>query len=277
VVDDRVRVRVPHDATTLSGDKPGVSGECRGDPLRHLLPSGRFCLEGDGRVLHVWRVDSDASRRVVKCRVANKGRAYGHRHIIDEMTPIVDSDTELGTAIATVVGGARHERGWSTQELALRSGVSRSMISKIEREEVQPTAVLLGRLSGALGLTLSDLLVRAETQGQLVSRADEQPVWTDPESRYRRKAVSPAGASIIQVVEVELPPGAHVPYPAESYRFVDHQILVLNGTLTFVEGDTVHTLEAGDCLQLGAPTNCAYRNDGDTVSRYLVVLARRQH
>jgi transcriptional regulator with XRE-family HTH domain len=184
---------------------------------------------------------------------------------------------DLGSAIAAVVGRARQERGWSTQELANRSGVSRSMISKIEREEVQPTAVLLGRLSGALGLTLTDLLGRAEAQDPLVSRADEQPVWVDPETGYRRKAVSPVGAWTIQIVEVELPPGARVPYPADSYRFVDHQILVLAGTLTFVEGDTRHILEAGDCLQLGAPTNCVYRNDADTVSRYVVVLARRRH
>jgi transcriptional regulator with XRE-family HTH domain len=184
---------------------------------------------------------------------------------------------ELGSAIAAVVGRARQDRGWSTQELADRSGVSRSMISKIEREEVQPTAVLLGRLSGALGLTLTDLLGQAEAQEQLVSRAEDQPVWVDPETGYCRKAVSPAGAWTIQIVEVNLPPGAHVPYPADSYRFVDHQILVLDGTLTFVEGSTTHILEVGDCLQLGAPTNCAYRNDGDAVTRYIVVLARRQH
>jgi hypothetical protein len=75
------------------------------------------------------------------------------------------------------------------------------------------------------------------------------------------------GAPTFHVVEVELPPGAHVPYPADSYRFVDHQILILDWALTFVEGDTTHVLKAGDCLQLGAPTNCIYRNDGDTVSR----------
>jgi transcriptional regulator with XRE-family HTH domain len=184
---------------------------------------------------------------------------------------------ELGSAIAAVVGRARLERGWSTQELADRSGVSRSMISKIEREEVQPTAVLLGRLSGALGLTLTDLLGQAEAQDPVVSRADDQAVWVDPGTGYRRKAVSPAGASTVQIVEVNLPRGARVPYPADSYRFVDHQILVLDGTLTFVEGDTTHILQAGDCLQLGPPTDCVYRNDGDTLSRYLVVLARRQH
>jgi transcriptional regulator with XRE-family HTH domain len=184
---------------------------------------------------------------------------------------------ELGSAIATVVERARQERGWSTQELADRSGVSRSMISKIEREAVQPTAVLLGRLSGALGLTLTDLLGQAEAQDALLSRAGDQPVWVDPATGYRRRAVSPTGAPAIQIVEIELPPGAQVPYPADSYRFVDHQILVLDGTLTFVEAGITHVLGAGDCLQLGAPADCVYQNNGDCLSRYLVVLARRPH
>ena len=184
---------------------------------------------------------------------------------------------ELGSAIAAAVARARQERGWSTQELADRSEVSRSMISKIEREAVQPTAVLLGRLSGALGMTLTDLLGQAEAQDPLLSRLDDQPVWVDPSTGYRRRSVSPTGAPIIQIVEIELPPGARVPYPADSYRFVDHQILVLDGTLTFVEAGITHVLASGDCLQLGAPADCVYQNDGDCLSRYLVVLARRPH
>lgn len=150
------------------------------------------------------------------------------------------------------------------------------MISKIERDEVQPTAVLLGRLSGALGLTLSDLLAEAEAQSSRVLRAGEQHVWTDPETGYRRTAVTPGGVGVVQIVDVELPAGASVPYPADSYRLVEHHILVLEHVLTFVEGDITHILEAGDCLQLGPPVDCVYRNDGTEPVRYLVILARRQ-
>ena len=56
----------------------------------------------------------------------------------------------------------REQRGWSLADLAQRSGVSRAMINKVERGESSPTAALLGRLSGALGLTMSTLLARAE-------------------------------------------------------------------------------------------------------------------
>ncbi|MCL7708626.1 helix-turn-helix transcriptional regulator, partial [Enterobacter kobei] len=71
----------------------------------------------------------------------------------------------------------RETRGWSLSELAERAGVSRAMIHKIERGESSPTATLLGRLSGALGLSMSTLIARAEmNEGRLLRFAD-QPVW----------------------------------------------------------------------------------------------------
>jgi len=181
----------------------------------------------------------------------------------------------LGASLASVLHSARRERGWSVQDLAERAGVSRSMVSKVEREEAQPTAVLLGRLSGALGMTLTDLIARAEGDDRRLVRLEEQPVWVDPGSGYRRRAVSPPVGGATQLVEVELPPGARVRYPADSYSFVEHQIWVLEGTLCFVEGATEHVLSEGDCLQLGEPADCEYVNPGDDPCRYLVVVTRR--
>ena len=56
--------------------------------------------------------------------------------------------------------------GWSAGELAQRAGVPRAMITKIEAAQSSPTAMLLGKLSGALGITMSTLLSRAEANGR---------------------------------------------------------------------------------------------------------------
>jgi len=87
--------------------------------------------------------------------------------------------------LATRIRLEREQRGWSLADLAERSGVSRAMINKVERGESSPTAALLGRLSGALGLTMSTLLARAEAAGggRLVRKAD-QPLWQDPATGY---------------------------------------------------------------------------------------------
>ncbi len=181
----------------------------------------------------------------------------------------------LSASLAAAVHAARMSRDLSVAALADRSGVSRAMIGKIERGGAQPTAALLHRLSGALGMTLSDLIARAEGDGSRLARAADQPTWTDPDTGYRRRAVSPAAGRPLELVEVELPPGAEVRCAADTYAFLHQQIWVLDGHLTFHEGPAVHELAAGDCLQLGPPADCAFVNRTAAPCRYLVALTAR--
>lgn len=181
----------------------------------------------------------------------------------------------LSASLAATLRGGRLARDLSVSALAERSGVSRAMIGKIERGEAQPTAALLGRLSGALGMTLSELVARAEGDGRRLVRAADQPRWTDPDSGYRRRAVSPATGGLLELVEVELPAGAQVSYPADAYTFIHQQIWLLQGRLRFREGDTEHELDTGDCLQLGPPAPCSFINPTGETCRYLVALTKR--
>ncbi|HKN52223.1 MAG TPA: XRE family transcriptional regulator [Amycolatopsis sp.] len=180
----------------------------------------------------------------------------------------------LTAKLATTVQAARAARGLSANGLAERSGVSRAMIGKIERAEVQPTAALLAKLSAAFGMTLSELIARAEGDDRRLARAAEQPVWTDPATGYRRRAISPPGGAPLELVEIELPPGTEVGFAAGSYAFLHQQILVLEGRLRLHEGDDVHELEAGDCLQLGSPAHRIYLNPTDLPCRYLIALVK---
>jgi transcriptional regulator with XRE-family HTH domain len=174
--------------------------------------------------------------------------------------------------IAARIRLEREARGWSLSELATRSGVSRAMIHKVETGGSSPTATLLGKLSGALGLSMSTLIARAELpSGQVLARA-EQPTWRDPATGYLRRHVSPQNTLGIDMVEVELPPGAEVPMPAASYAFIRQMIWVLEGALVFEEGPTRHSLAAGDCLLLGPPADCRFRNETAHAVRYLVVV-----
>lgn len=169
----------------------------------------------------------------------------------------------------------REGREWSVAELSQRSGVSKAMIGKIERAESSPTASLLGRLSGAFGLTLSTLLARAENASGRIARAADQPVWEDPETGFRRTAISPAGSKVLELVRGVLPARAKIAYPASAYTFLHQQIWVLNGTLAFREGSVIHELRAGDCLELGPPSDCVFENRGKRACEYLVAIARR--
>lgn len=182
---------------------------------------------------------------------------------------------ELTSRLADRVRLERETRGWSLSDLAQRSGVSRAMISKVERGEASPTAILLGKLSGAFGLTLSNLLARIETAGERLRRRDEQPLWRDPETGFTRRAVSPAGQAGLELVQAELPPGARIAYPASAYAFIRQQIWIQSGTLDFTENEQTMRLGPGDCLELGPPSDCVFANTSGEPVRYLVVVVRR--
>jgi transcriptional regulator with XRE-family HTH domain len=183
-----------------------------------------------------------------------------------------DLDKRIGARIRI----ERESRGWSLSEMAERASISRAMIHKVERGESSPTAKLLCKLSGALGLSISTLVARAEvTQGRLLKAAD-QPVWTDPDTGYVRRHLSPHSDLPLDLVRITLPSGKEVPMPASAYAFARQLIWVLEGELTFLEGNVRHHMMAGDCLELGPPTDCVFINSSPTDCAYLVaVLANR--
>ena len=167
----------------------------------------------------------------------------------------------------------RDLRNWSLADLAERSSVSKAMISKIEREEVSPTAAILARLAAAFDMTLATLLLRAEG-GPRLSRAVTQPVWRDPATGYIRRQVFSRPDHPLELVEVELPPGQKVSFPAWSYAHARHIVWVRKGQLTLYEGEDRHELRPGDCLGFGPPTAVTYANESEAPCSYVVALAR---
>ncbi|MEO3386265.1 XRE family transcriptional regulator [Mesorhizobium sp. CAU 1741] len=178
---------------------------------------------------------------------------------------------EIGSRIRLERGA----RGWTLEELATRSGVSKAMLSKIERGESSPTAELLVRVAASFPMTLSALIARAEGGTGTVRRVDEQPQWKDPATGYVRRHLSPSGGTPLELIHVKLPAGATVSFPASSYTFITQQIWVVSGRLDFAEGDVVHELQAGDCLLLGSPADCRFHAPGPSPAEYLVAVLRR--
>jgi transcriptional regulator with XRE-family HTH domain len=160
----------------------------------------------------------------------------------------------------------RDGRGWSLAELAERSGVSKATISKIEREEASPTAVILVRLAGAFDLTLAGLLLRAEGEGRRLSRAAE--------TGYRRKQIFSRPDHPLEIVQVELPQRKRVVLPASSYAHIRQAIWVQKGKLVIIEGGERHVLSPGDCLGFGPPGEVTLANETAAPCTYLVLLAR---
>jgi transcriptional regulator with XRE-family HTH domain len=181
---------------------------------------------------------------------------------------------DVGARIARRLRLERDARGWSLADLGERAGVSKATISKIEREEVSPTAAILARLAAAFDLTFAGLLLRAEGAGERLSRFADQPVWRDPETGYWRRQVFCRPDHPLEIVEVELPAGQRVTFPASSYAHIRQAICVRAGALVVLEGADRHALRAGDCLGFGAPSESTLANESAAPCTYFVVLAR---
>ena len=187
------------------------------------------------------------------------------------MDTIVD---DLSSRLAHRLRLERDSRGWSLADLAERSGVSKATISKIERAEVSPTAVVLVRLASAFDLTLAGLMLRAEGQGNRLSRAGEQPIWRDPETGYLRRQVFNRPDNPVEIIKVEMPARQRVTLPASSYAHIRQAVWVLAGALVIIEGGERHLLATGDCLGFGSPAEVTYANESAATCTYVVALAR---
>lgn len=187
------------------------------------------------------------------------------------MDTIVD---DLGERIARRLRLERDSRNWSLADLAQHSGVSKAMISKIERAEVSPTAVILVRLAAAFDLTLAGLMLRAEGQGERLIRAADQPVWRDPDTGYLRKQVFSRPDHPLEIIRVELPAAQRVVLPASSYAHIRQVVWVQTGSLVLIEAGERHALGAGDCLGFGSPSEVTFANEASAPCVYVVALAR---
>ena len=179
--------------------------------------------------------------------------------------------------LARRLRGLRSDASLTLDELAARSGVSRSTISLAERAESSPTAHSLDRLAAALGVTMASLFTEpdGDVDASPLARRTDQTIWRDPASGYRRRTLSPSGyASTIALAEIELKPGTEVALddPSRPMR-VDQQVWVLGGALEIDVGDVRHRLETGDCLAMDLDRPSRFRNPGSKTARYLVAIA----
>jgi transcriptional regulator with XRE-family HTH domain len=199
--------------------------------------------------------------------------------MMDTNSIMGDTASDLNERIAERVGELRAAQGLSLDALASKSGVSRSMISLIERGESSPTAVVLEKLAGGLGVTLASLFdapaAAAHAPSGPVARRDDQPQWQDPASGYVRRNVSPPDVpQPMRIVEVQFPSGARVAFDTGGRDMhVHQQVWVLEGAIDVTLGVERHRLRKGDCLamQLDRPT--MFHNPTRKPTRYAVVIA----
>lgn len=180
-------------------------------------------------------------------------------------------DDRIGARLAEL----RSQHGWSLEELAERSGVSRSTLSRAERAETSPTAALLGRLCHVYGRTMSQLLSEVETAPAPLVRAAGQQVWEDRASGFVRRSVSPSHAGLRgELVEGRLAPGADIAYDRPPVPGLEQHLWLLEGGLEVTVGEAEHRVETGDCLRMRVFGPTRFCSTGPGEARYLLAVVR---
>lgn len=200
-------------------------------------------------------------------------------NIVEYISNMKDSAPNLNQRIARRVRELRAAHGLSLDTLAAKSGVSRSMISLIERGESSPTAVVLERLAAGFGMTLASLfdppVAAAKASGSPVARRGDQPEWQDPASGYVRRNVSPPGVpQPMRIIEVNFPPGARVAFEDGGRNVpVYQQVWILEGAMDITVGVERHQLRKGDCLANQLDRPIMFHNPTRKPAHYVVVTA----
>jgi transcriptional regulator with XRE-family HTH domain len=182
---------------------------------------------------------------------------------------------EIGGTIKTL----RQEQGLSLDLLAGRSGVSRAMLSEIERGMKNPTVRIVMQIAAALGTTVAALIGESparETPAPIVIRRSERPTLVEPDTGAIRQTLSPAYAALgVETLWYTLPPEQETATLPAGRAGAVAQIVVFWGRLICAFAERQVTLDEGDSAFFPVGLPHALRNPDAAPCEFLLISDTR--
>ncbi len=178
--------------------------------------------------------------------------------------------------IGPVINRERKARRLTLEQLAERSGVSRSMLSQIERGEANPTFAVLWSLTRALGVELSDLVsgtVPSEAGAvvEIVSVA-HTPELLSSDGACRLSILSPPElAGRTEWYRVEMASGGSLESAPHAARTMEH-LTALEGEFAIESGGTARPVATGETARYRADVPHRIANSSNTPATGLLVV-----
>lgn len=189
------------------------------------------------------------------------------------------SDESISLALGQRIKALRTQMQITLEDLAQRSGVSRSMLSTIERGEKSPTLPIIVRIAGGFGMSLSSLLgAEPDPASVSVIRAGEHLAFRDAETGFERLVLSPEHLDNgLEFVQHRLPPGRSTGLlPAYSVA-TEKYLVVTEGQLTAYVDEKPHVLRTGDSMYFEVKAPYRFVNDdGRRACAYYMVIVRKR-
>ncbi|HET7627443.1 MAG TPA: XRE family transcriptional regulator [Bacillales bacterium] len=164
----------------------------------------------------------------------------------------------------------RKAKGLSLEDLSVKSGVSRSMLSKIERGEKNPTIHVAAQVAEGLGTTISQLLEEQGDREVTIVKKEERFVYRDEESGFERHLLTPSDE--IEFILNKIPEGKESGvFPAHA-KGVKEYITVEKGKLRVELAAGGYELNEGDSIVFDANVTHRFINNGSGECRYYLVI-----
>ena len=185
---------------------------------------------------------------------------------------MTDNDDDILTKLPTRLKEARRAQGLSLEAVANLSGVSRSMVSQIERGESSPTISTLWNLTRALQVDFAGLLDAGPATDQIeVLRAADAPTIDNRGEGCRIRILSPPeDAGRHEVYELIFAPGGALVSDPHA-RGAREMLTVIEGQLRVASGTAEQTLNSGDSARYAADLPHTIAAIGGSARGFLVV------
>ncbi len=185
---------------------------------------------------------------------------------------MTEQNDEILSRLPNRLKEARREKGLSLEAVAKLSGVSRSMVSQIERGESSPTIATLWNLTRALQVDFAGLLEEEQTaQKIIVTRSDQVPTIDNRGEGCRIRILSPpeeAGRN--ELYELRLEEGGALESHSHKRGTVEH-VSVISGTIDVISGESLAHLDHGDSARYAADVPHAIRAVNGVATVFLMV------
>jgi transcriptional regulator with XRE-family HTH domain len=171
------------------------------------------------------------------------------------------------------VRDARAERGWTLDQLADHSGVSRRMIVNVESGTANASIATLLRLATALHVSLADLVAEAQPSAPVVVRraSEHEALWRGPSGGTAVLVTSADTPDVLELWDWTLAPGEV--FASEAHRPGTRELLhVLAGRLTVTVDGVEQQLGAGDAASFMADVPHSYASGGRRSVRFVMTV-----
>lgn len=180
---------------------------------------------------------------------------------------------EITSRLANRLKEERTAKGLSLEALAKLSGVSRSMISQIERGEASPTVASLWNLTTALNVDFAELLDANRTSnGPIIEvlRSESTPVIHQKEYGCHIRILNTHDdVGQTEIYEIAFEQGGLLDSSAHRQGSVEH-LTVLDGRLKVTTDGHAETVNSGDTIRYKA--DCPHAIEAEESSRILLVV-----